>query len=187
VGTVLATLIRRDPLLLRFQIPDADAPRVKAGMQARFTVKGDARTFTAKLTHVADAGDPMTRMVSVTGEIEGEGKEVLRPGVFAEVTVPVGASEGVPVIPVTAVRPGERGFLAFVIEGGVARERVLSLGLRTPDGRVEVKNGLSGGETLVVRGAEALREGAPVRVAQAPAGSAAPPAASSAPPLESPK
>ncbi|WP_437827185.1 efflux RND transporter periplasmic adaptor subunit [Sorangium sp. So ce1153] len=164
VGTVLATLLRRDPLLLRFQIPGPDAPRVRPDMEARFQVKGDARTYTAKLTHVADAADPATRMVAVTGEVQGEGKELLRPGTFAEVTVPVGASGDAPVIPLTAVRPSERGFLAYVVDGTTARERVLSLGLRTPDGRVEVKAGLSAGERLVVRGAEALREGAQVRV-----------------------
>ncbi|WP_437670002.1 efflux RND transporter periplasmic adaptor subunit [Sorangium sp. So ce131] len=164
VGTVLATLLRRDPLLLRFQIPAAEAPRVRPGMEARFQIKGDARTHAAKLTHVADAADPATRMVAVTGEVQGEGKDLLRPGTFAEVTVPVGASGDAPVIPLTAVRPSERGFLAYVVDGTTARERVLSLGLRTPDGRVEVKSGLSAGERLVVRGAEALREGAQVRV-----------------------
>ncbi|WP_437477431.1 efflux RND transporter periplasmic adaptor subunit [Sorangium sp. So ce1014] len=166
VGTVLATLLRRDPLLLRFQIPAADAARVRTGMEARFTVKGDARAYTAELTHVADAADPATRMVAVTGEVQGEGKELLRPGTFAEVTVPVGASGEAPVIPQTAVRPSERGFLAYVVDGTTARERVLSLGLRTADGRVEVKSGLSVGERLVVRGAEALRDGSQVRAAQ---------------------
>jgi membrane fusion protein (multidrug efflux system)/multidrug efflux system membrane fusion protein len=164
VGTVLATLLRRDPLLLRFQIPDAEALRVKVGMVARFTVRGDTRTFSAKLTHVADLADPATRMVAATAEVEGEGKDDLRPGAFAEVSVPVGASEGAPVIPVTAVRPSDRGFLSFVIEGDVARERVLALGLRTADGRVEVRSGLKVGEQLVVRGAEPLRDGAKVRI-----------------------
>ncbi|WP_438014295.1 efflux RND transporter periplasmic adaptor subunit [Sorangium sp. So ce315] len=165
VGAVLATLLRRDPLLLRFQIPAADALRIRPGMEARFQVKGDAQTYSARLTHVADAADPATRMVAVTGEVQGEGKELLRPGTFAEVTVPVGASGDAPVIPLTAVRPSERGFLAYVVDGTTARERVLSLGLRTPNGRVEVKSGLAVGERLVVRGAEALREGAQVRVA----------------------
>jgi membrane fusion protein, multidrug efflux system len=73
----------------------------------------------------------------------------------------------------TAVRPSERGFLAYVVDGSVARERVIALGLRTQDGRVEVKSGVSPGEQLVVRGAEALRDGAEVRAAPA---SAAPPA-----------
>ena len=70
----------------------------------------------------------------------------------------------VPVIPQTAIRPSEKGFLAYVIENDVARERVVQLGMRTADGRVEVKSGVKEGEALVVRGGEALREGASVRV-----------------------
>ena len=37
--------------------------------------------------------------------------------------------------------------------------------MRSPDGRVEVLSGLKGGESLVVRGAEALSNGVSVRVA----------------------
>lgn len=163
-GTVLATLIRRDPLLLRFQVPEADATRVQNGMTARFQVRGDARTFTAKITHVSDAADMTTRMVPVTAEIDDPNKEQLRPGTFAEVTVPVGENASAPVIPQTSVRPSEKGFLAYVVENGAAVERVLQLGLRTADGRVEVRSGVKAGEMLVVRGAEALRSGVKVRV-----------------------
>jgi len=41
------------------------------------------------------------------------------------------------------------------------------LGMRTADGSVEVLSGLSPGESVVIRGAEALRDGAPVRAVQA--------------------
>jgi membrane fusion protein, multidrug efflux system len=76
----------------------------------------------------------------------------------------VGEVQKLPVIPQLCIRPSERGFLAYVVEDSVARERVLSLGLRSEDGYVEVQSGIRAGETVVVRGAEALREGAAVRV-----------------------
>jgi multidrug efflux system membrane fusion protein len=76
----------------------------------------------------------------------------------------VGTARRAPVIPQTAVRPSERGFLAYVVEDGTARERVLQLGLRTAGGDVEVRSGLAAGERVVVRGAEALRDGVKVRV-----------------------
>ncbi|WP_224241493.1 efflux RND transporter periplasmic adaptor subunit [Hyalangium gracile] len=165
-GYVLATLLRREPLLVRFRVPEADVGRIKPGLSARFTVRSDSRTYTAKITHVAAAADDQSRMVSVTAEVSKEDSEALRPGAFASVVVPVETSKGSPVVPQTAVRPSERGFLAYVVEGDKARERVLELGMRTADGRVEVREGLKPGEQLVVRGAEALREGAAVRVAQ---------------------
>ncbi len=164
-GTTLATLVRRDPLLLRFQVPEQDAARLRPGVHARFGVRESQRDFTAVITHVAAAADPASRMVSVTAQVNDPKRDVLRPGAFAQVTVPVGSAAEAPVIPQTAVRPSERGFLGFVVENGVARERVLTLGLRTADGRVEVRSGVRPGEVLVVRGGEALRDGAPVKVA----------------------
>jgi multidrug efflux system membrane fusion protein len=165
-GHVMATLLRRDPLLLRFRVAEADVGRLKPGMEARFTVRADGSSYSGKITHVAAAADDQSRMVPVTAEVTGKEAEGLRPGAFASVSVPVETSQGSPVIPQTAVRPSERGFLAFVVEGDKARERVLELGMRTADGRVEVKGGVKPGETLVVRGAEALKDGVAVRIAE---------------------
>jgi multidrug efflux system membrane fusion protein len=72
------------------------------------------------------------------------------------------------VIPQTAVRPSERGFVSFVVVDEKAQERILKLGMRTADGQVEVLSGLQPGEQLVVRGAEALRNGVTVRLGKEP-------------------
>ncbi|MFZ2054919.1 MAG: efflux RND transporter periplasmic adaptor subunit [Candidatus Aminicenantales bacterium] len=164
VGTVLATLVRRDPLLLRFKVPDRDAARIEVGKAANFRVREVDREFTSKIVHVAESADESSRMVDITAEIKESGEEILRPGSFAEVSVPVSGAREAPVVPQTAVRPSERGFLAYVVENGAAVERVLTLGMRTAEGLVEVTSGLSAGEVLVVRGAEALRDGVPVRI-----------------------
>ena len=171
-GTVLATLVRRDPLLLRFRVPERDAARIKPGQQARFQVREDSREFTAKVVHVAESADDTSRLVDITANIDDPSDRTLRPGSFAEISVPVASASEAPVIPVSAVRPSERGFLAYVVENDKAVERILTLGMRSSDGRVEVLSGLKGGEALVVRGAEALSNGASVRIG-APA--AAPP------------
>lgn len=163
-GATLATLVRREPLLLRFQVPEQDAAQLSPGMKARFNVRESKKEYTAVLTHVAASADSTSRMVAITARVDDPGRGELRPGSFAQVTVPVSSPAASPVIPQTAVRPSERGFLAYVVEGGVARERELTLGLRTADGRVEVRSGVRPGEQLVIRGGEALREGAKVRV-----------------------
>jgi len=173
-GTVLATLVRRDPLLLRFRVPERDAARIKPGQDAKFRVREASREFTAKVVHVAESADATSRLVDITANIDDPGDKSLRPGSFAEISVPVASAGQAPVIPVAAVRPSERGFLAYVVEGDAAVERILTLGMRSADGRVEVLSGLNGGEKLVVRGAEALSNGALVRIGAPAAAPAVP-------------
>jgi multidrug efflux system membrane fusion protein len=185
-GTVLATLVRRDPLLLRFRVPERDAARIKPGQIARFRVREDNREFTAKVVHVAESADDTSRLVNITANIDDPSDHALRPGSFAEITVPVASGGEAPVIPAAAVRPSERGFLAYVVEGDKAVERILTLGMRSADGRVEVLSGLKGGEQIVVRGSEALSNGVSVRIgtpAAAPAASEKP-ADAQAPPAK---
>ena len=172
-AAVLATIVRREPLLLRFQVPEADAARIRPAMTARFRLGHEERELAATISHVAQAADPVSRMVQVTAEVTAAEKPSIRPGTFAEVTVPVGVTDDAPIVPQGAIRPSERGFLAYVVEGDLAKERVVTLGMRTVDGKVESRAGLGVGEQLVIRGAEALHDGAPVRVAGAkPAGEA---------------
>lgn len=163
-GTVIATLVRRDPLLLRFTVPELDAARIRKGMEVTFRVRGDNKDFQARVTAVSESADPSTRLVRVTAEVNDPNRDLLRPGSFAEVTVNLGERAELLVIPQTAIRPSEKGFLAFIIEDSTAHERVLALGSRSPDGFVEVRSGITGGEQVVVRGAEALRDGAAVRI-----------------------
>jgi len=160
-GTVIATLIRRDPMLLRFRVTEQEAARLALGMQASFVVTGSPAPRQAKITFIAGAAEPASRMVPVAAEVPDDPS--LRPGAFAEVTVPVGENDAALAAPETAIRASERGFVAFVVDAGVARERIVELGLRTPDGLVEVVKGLRAGESLVIRGGEALKEGSKVK------------------------
>ncbi|MBX7114937.1 MAG: efflux RND transporter periplasmic adaptor subunit [Myxococcaceae bacterium] len=177
VGTPLATMVRKDPLLVRFKVPEDDAKSLTVGQNLQFVLRGERTPMSARITFVADSADPTSRMVAVTGEVAKEDVLRARPGAFAEINIPVGATKEAPVIPQSAVRPSERGFLAYVIEGDTAHERVLTLGMRTADGLIEVRDGLQAGAQVVVRGAEALKEGAKVTVTPWPTNQAEPGAA----------
>ncbi len=163
-GTIMATMIRRDPLLLRFRVSEQEATMLQSGQTTFFKVKNDSREYTAAINHVSAAADENTRMVTITAKIDDKHREMLRPGTFAEIHIPVGSTRDVPVISQTAIRPSEKGFLAYVVENGKAVEKILSLGLRTTGGKVEVRQGLKAGENLVIRGSEALSNGVQVRI-----------------------
>lgn len=163
-GFVMATLLRNDPMLLRFQVEPLEAPRLKPGMLATFTLRETQRTFEAKITLVAAAADPATHMVGVTAEVTTSGHEYwLRPGSFCDVSIDGNGTREAPLIPRTATRATDHGYITYIVENDVATERVVKLGLSSKDGWVEVKDGLKAGDWIVVRGAEALTTGAKVR------------------------
>jgi multidrug efflux system membrane fusion protein len=165
-GAVLATILQREPLLLRFQVAEQDAPRLEAGMAATLMLKETPREYTAKITLVSDAADPATRMVPVTAQVDQtDHKHWLRPGAFCQVTVPIGnARQGI-VVPSLAVQPTEKGNVVYVVDDKhVAHARVVQLGMHTPDGGVELTRGVAAGDLMVVRGIEPLSDGAPVKI-----------------------
>ncbi len=165
-GTALATMIRREPLLLETFVAPEEAARLSADMTANFEADGKAG-LTARIRHIGQAASETSRRVRVVAEVKGAGK-TRRPGEFVKVTIPLTASQPSIVIPLRAVRPSERGFLAYVAsDEGIAHERVLKLGLRTEDGMVEILDGIRPGDDVVVRGAEALFEGARLRMERA--------------------
>jgi RND family efflux transporter MFP subunit len=167
-GTVIATLLQRDPMLLRFSVTTAEAPRLKVGMIAPFTLKESHDTYNAKITLVAGAADPDSRLVPITAQIVTDHQFWLRPGSFAEVNIKLTSQKQFPMIPEAAARPSDRGFLGYVVDGDVVHERKLELGLHTTDGFVEVKSGVNAGETIVTLGIEALSDGSKVRLGGVP-------------------
>ena len=166
-GTRLGTVVRRDPLLLRLRVPENDVTSLKNGLSLSFTTSTGG-PFAASILLVAGSADPQSRLVEITARVATGAPEELRPGAFAQVTIPVGSTEKFPVIPLTAVRPSDLGFVVFVVEQrgeqNVAVRRVLTLGLRTPDGRVAVRSGLDHGQRLIIRGSEALEDGSLLQV-----------------------
>jgi membrane fusion protein, multidrug efflux system len=192
-GYVMATLLRNDPMLLRFLVEPAEAPRIKAGAIASFTMRETQRSFNAKVTLVGGSADATTHMIGVTAEVADEGhKYWLRPGSFCDVTLNLGSTRESPMIPRAAARATDHGYVAYVIENEVAHEHVLTLGMSTKEGWIEVRSGLAAGDNLVVLGAEALSEGAKVKSSPAKPGSfdAAPdagaPALTTADPVDPP-
>ena len=175
-GAVLATIVQGEPLLVRFQVPEQDAPRLKPKMDAFVKMTESPRLYHAVLNLVSVMADPTTRLVPVTAIIdpvdEKEHNYWLRPGAFCEVNVPIGDARQGFVVPSLAVEPTEQGNVIYLVDDktNIAHARVVEIGMHTPDGGVEVKGKdssgqeLKAGELLVVHGMEQLNEGAPVEI-----------------------
>ena len=88
---------------------------------------------------------------------------LLRPGMFIEATIVTDRHEDVAVVLRDAVTERAGRDVVFVIDGQRARRQEVSLGLRNDDW-IEVIDGVTPGERVVVRGLETLTDEARVRV-----------------------
>jgi multidrug efflux system membrane fusion protein len=165
-GAVLAHLVDTRRLKLRFNLSEAESLRARVGQTVRFHVGSiPEREFAGQIYHVGEIADPATRQVEVLGWVRNPG--VLKPGFFAEVSLPSESRKGALVVPETAVQASERGFVTFVVEEGKARLRPVQIGLRTGGGNVEILTGLKAGDTVIYEGSDRLSDGTPVQGVEA--------------------
>ena len=134
-------------------VRESDAPKMKVGAPVEVTVLAfPGRVFNAKLAYVAPALDPSTRRLPVRAEIQNTGRELL-PEMFASFRIVSGDDRLMPAVPVDAI----------VYEGADARvwiarpdsKTVVSRDITVGDtinGLVEVRKGLTVGETVVTSG-----------------------------------
>src|SRR5437763_2350467 len=134
-------------------VRESDAPKMKVGAAVEVTVLAyPGRVFNAKLAYVAPALDPNTRRLPVRAEIHNPGRELL-PEMFASFRILSGDSRLMPAVPQEAVvyegaqarvwvaRPEQKNVVSRQIEVGA-----------TTNGLVEVRKGVSVGETVVASG-----------------------------------
>lgn len=172
-GTALFRIFADDPLLCRVQVPEKELTRLGVGQAARLEVGAFAeRPFIGTVERIRPSVEAGTGTVTVTVAVRSSG--VLRPGMFAAVSVETDRLDGVLVVPREALVLDAIGDVVFVVEDGVARRREVELGVRSDD-VVQVVAGLAAGEPLVVLGQDGLADGTPVTElgAESPAATAA--------------
>jgi RND family efflux transporter MFP subunit len=151
------------PLLIRVAVPTSDAIKVEPGMPAEVMTdilkgtvfKGDVKLINPRI-------DIQTGTVKVTVEVYDESLR-LKPGMFVEVRIAIGAKENVLVIPRKAILYKQNKTYAFVLNRNQVSQREIVLGL-TEEDYVEVTSGLKPGDVIVTVGVEGLEEGQRVDV-----------------------
>ena len=134
-------------------VRESDAPKMKVGAAAEVSVLAyPGRIFNARLDYVAPALDSNTRRLPVRARIDNPGREFL-PEMFASFRIVTGEGRTAPAVPLEAI----------VYEGANARvwvaqpdkktvtSRPIEVGMTT-NGVVEIRKGLSVGETVVSSG-----------------------------------
>lgn len=166
VETMIATIADVSTMHVRFAVPETESARVRAKQTIEFTARVlGGKPQGAEIFWVSQTADPKTRTVECKARMANP-DDALKPGFSGIVTLVIEEKPGALVVPAAAVLPTERGFIAFIVDKGKAAERKLTLGLHTRGDKVEVLDGLEEGQTLIVRGAAAVRNGQDVEIVE---------------------
>ncbi|HEX2081146.1 MAG TPA: efflux RND transporter periplasmic adaptor subunit [Longimicrobium sp.] len=161
----LFTLVRGDVLELAAAVPERQAAGVRPGQTVRFTA--DGVEFTGRVARMSPSVDPGSRSVTVYVQVpNSDGR--LRAGTFASGRIVSRVLDDVLTIPLAALREGREGGDPVVYR--VVDEKIdvttVSLGLRDEtQGLVEVVDGLSEGDQVIVGNVGILGSGMAVRMA----------------------
>jgi membrane fusion protein (multidrug efflux system) len=163
IGKPLITLTNIDPIKVDFRVPEIYMTQLKVGQPVQLKVDAvPDRPFTGQVFAIDPVVDVNGRAVRLRATIPN-GDLVLKPGLFARVTVVVDKRDNALVVPETAVVPDGIGKTVFIVENGKAKRMPVELGKRLP-GKVEVVKGLKAGMQIVTAGQMRLREGSPVAI-----------------------
>jgi membrane fusion protein (multidrug efflux system) len=172
-GAVITTLDDTRTIKLDFSVPENFMAVLEGGMAvtARSVAYPD-REFTGKIASIDSRVDPVTRSVIARALIPNPGGE-LKPGMFLTLRLRQ-PRENVTMVSEESLVPEEGKQFVFVVDAaGKAARRQVSIGRRKP-GSVEVLQGLTAGERVVVEGTQLVKDGAQVNILTAAAAGASP-------------
>ena len=162
-GSPLLAIVNSQLLKVEFNLTERLINSVLPGdeVKIRFlTLPG--REFTGIITTVSPAPDPRTGVFPAEAVLENA-EGTLKPGLFADVELVVADSTGNLVIPQGALLEEGTEDYVYIVQGGRARRKPVSLGLSNGE-KVEVLSGLSETDFLVVKGQHYLEDGGRVSI-----------------------
>jgi RND family efflux transporter MFP subunit len=160
VGTQLFRLVRDDQLEMNAQIPEADLPLVRAGMNATVSSERGV-TAMGRVRVVTPQVDPQTRLglARITLPVGS----AFKAGNFATCSIDVGAVPALNVPESSIVyKDGLPGVFLVDAQSKVHYAHVVT-GERT-NGQVEVRSGLTSGARIVTQGGGFLGDGDKVAI-----------------------
>ncbi len=164
-GLPIFVVQRINPVKITINVSESLYSYIKKGMEV--AVEFDAlpeQKFTAKVSRITPSVDAATRTFPVE-LVLANAKELIKPGMYARVTMNYGTRKNIVVPDVAVVKQlgsGNRYIYVYKQDGTVAFQRV-ELGRRMND-KYEILSGIADGDEVVTSGQIALKDGIAVEL-----------------------
>lgn len=173
-ATLLCTIVQMDPVHAYFDVSERIVmqylERGKDGTIDETTppaflglINEEGYPHKGRIDYVDNMLDPSTGTISVRASYENP-RTLLYPGLFCRIRVPAFETDEALLIEEKAVGSGLDGkYILMLDEKDIVSRQSVALGERTDDGRIQVIEGLQGGERYIVEGLQKARPGMPVK------------------------
>jgi len=186
---LLFSLSQTDPIRVYVSVPEQDAPAIRSGLGAYLELtQYPGKRFLGKVARTAEAIDPSTRTLLTEVDVPNHAGELL-PGGYAQVHLQVNVAAARLQFPTNALLFRSEGLRAVIVDGNhKIHLRALTIG-RDYGTSLEVLQGLSAEDWIVLNPPDSIAEGESVKVKEVAPAQSAPAASSSAsgsskPPVE---
>lgn len=163
-SSIVATVLRTNPIKLQLQVQESEAPYINSGMGVSLEVDAYRnRKFAGQVTAVNPAIDPVSRAVTIEAAIENA-DNALRSGMFATAQIVRKGGSRAVFVPRAAVLSDQntQSYRVFVIQGDTAKLRVVQIGTEEGD-TVQIISGVNADEVVATSNLQQLYEGARVK------------------------
>lgn len=155
----LFTIIENGRLELLLKVPETDLAKINSGQTVEIysQVNRDLR-LTGKVREIDPVVEEASRQATV--KVDLPANSTLKPGMFLKSQITTSSVAGL-TVPAKAVLPQSDGSaLVYKLTGeDTVTAQSVEMGNLLPQGKVEIKAGLSPGDRIVVKGAAYLRDG----------------------------
>jgi RND family efflux transporter MFP subunit len=165
-GRTMFVLSQTDPLRIYVNVPQSYAQHVKAGQQVTITqAELSGRKFEGEVARTAGAIDTATRTMQIEVMLPNR-SGVLMPGAYVQVELPLQGTSAL-TVPTNALMIGAEGIRVAMLDADKrVRLRPVKIG-RNYGQNVEVLDGLTPADEVVLNPSDSLTEGDQVAVAPA--------------------
>jgi RND family efflux transporter MFP subunit len=164
-GHELFRVARTSPLRIYVNVPQRDVPLVRIGMRGDLTLpEFPNRTFEAHVTNTADAVDPTSRSLLTQLQIPNQSGKLL-PGAYAEVTLKFTDGRFLTIPENTLLFRREGPAVGVVLPDGKVELRKITIN-RDFGNKLEVSEGLSLSDQVILNPSDDLTDGASVRITE---------------------
>lgn len=161
----LLTIADISDVLVISGVSELDISKVKQGQMVSVRVDAYSESqFKGKVTRIYPISESQTRSIPVEIKLPNPDKKLL-PGMFARVTFMVAKHDNAVLLPSDAIVTKEGKTTAFVVRDSQVHITPIRIGIAQGN-RVEITNGISPGDKVVITGQSELKNGMKVNIAE---------------------